>query len=151
MAGSKQPVVLRGHRETINDLAFSPDGGWVVTASTDFTARIWDAVTGQSLATLPGRWFMLDVGWSPDGTFLAVGGDTSIDLALYRVTGRQIFQRLARHRHGVQCVAANPRLERIATGADDHVVFDWDLAASQPSTRWSGSRPSICHRLGLQP
>ena len=81
VAGRKQPVVLRGHRDTVNDLAFSPDGGWVVTASTDFTARVWDVVTGQSLATLPGRWFMLDVGWSPDGAFLAVGGDTSGDMS----------------------------------------------------------------------
>jgi WD40 repeat protein len=154
VAGRKQPVILRGHRETINDLAFNPDGGWVITASNDFTARIWDALSGQSLATLPGAWFMVDAGWSPDGAFLAVGGDTSsisTSISLYRVTGRHVFQRLARHRHGVQCVAANPRVERIATGADDHVVIDWDLATTQPGTRWTGTDPEYVTALAYSP
>jgi WD40 repeat protein len=152
VAGRRQPVVLRGHRETVNDVAFSPDGGWVVTASTDFTARVWDVLTGQSLATLPGGWFMLDVGWSPDGAFLAVGvsgGDSSI--SLYRVTDRQIAQRLARHGHGVQCVAANPRRERLATGADDHFVFDWDLATTRPATRWKGTDPQYVTSVAYSP
>jgi WD40 repeat protein/tetratricopeptide (TPR) repeat protein len=150
VAGRRQPVVLRGHRETINDLAFSPDGGWVVTASTDFTARVWDVLTGQSLATLPGQWFMLDVGWSSDGAFLAVGGDTS-SIALYEVTGRQISQRLVRHRNGVQCVASNPRLERFATGADDHCVFDWNVAAHRPIAGWSETETQYVLSLAYSP
>ena len=35
--------------------AFSPDGGRVVTASADNTARLWDAKTGAALATLSGH------------------------------------------------------------------------------------------------
>jgi WD40 repeat protein len=154
VAGRRQPVVLRGHRDQVYDLAFGPDGGWVVTSSIDFTARVWDVVTGQSLATLPGSWFLLDVGWSPDGAFLAVGGDTSGDsgsISLYRVTGRRVFQRLPGHRHGVQCVAANPRVERFATGADDHVVIEWDTATPQPSRRWSGTEPQYVTAVAYSP
>ena len=33
---------------------FSPDGARIVTASDDKTARVWDAATGKSLATLAG-------------------------------------------------------------------------------------------------
>jgi tetratricopeptide (TPR) repeat protein len=33
--------VLRGHEEAISCLSISPDGWWLVTASTDGTARIW--------------------------------------------------------------------------------------------------------------
>jgi WD40 repeat protein len=150
VAGQRQPVVLRGHRESICDVAFSPDGGWVVTAGTDHTARIWDVATGQSLATLPGRWFMWGAGWSPDGAFLAVGDEgTRIDL--YRVTGRQICRRLTDHHNGVQCVAAGPRRDRLATGADDHLIIDWDLTAARPSRRWSGQHPSFVMAAAYSP
>ena len=150
VAGNRQPVVLRGHRETINDVAFSPDGGWVVTASTDFTTRVWDVLSGQSLATLPGKWFMLDVAWSPDGAFLAVGGDAS-SISLYEVAGRQISQRLVRHRNGVQCVAASPRAERFATGADDHCVFDWNLSTHRPVAGWSETEKQYVLSLAYSP
>jgi WD40 repeat protein len=150
VAGARQPVVLRGHRETINDLAFSPDGRWVATASTDFTARIWDVLTGQSVATLPGPWFMVGVLWSPDGAFLAVRADTRW-VYLYRIAGRRIFQRLAMHQHGVQCVAAHPRLDRFATGADDHLVIEWDLATAQPSRRWIGTHPGWVTAVAYSP
>jgi WD40 repeat protein len=150
VAGRSQPVVLRGHRETVNDLAFSPDAGWVVTAGNDFTARVWDVLTGQSLATLPCSSFVLDVGWSPDGALLAMT-DYPGSIFLYRVTGRQIAQRLTGHGHGVQCVCANPRRERLATGADDHMVFDWDLATTRPSTRWKGTDPEMVTCVAYSP
>jgi WD40 repeat protein len=87
---------------------------------------------------------MYEVGWSADGSFLAATGaatpNSPVSIWLYRVTGRHIFQRLAGHRNGVQCVTASPHLERIASGADDHIVINWDLATTRPSRRWSATK-----------
>ena len=43
---------MRGHRLPLRNARFSPDGTRVVTASADGMARIWNAQTGQPLATL---------------------------------------------------------------------------------------------------
>jgi WD40 repeat protein len=38
---SSDPMRLPGHNN-LSDLAFSPDGDWLATASTDFTAQLWN-------------------------------------------------------------------------------------------------------------
>jgi WD40 repeat protein len=38
---------LKGHRAEINSAEFSPDSRSIVTASNDFTAKIWNASTGK--------------------------------------------------------------------------------------------------------
>ena len=46
----------RGHTGRVFAAAFSADGGRVVTASLDRTARIWDARSGRTLHVLPHPW-----------------------------------------------------------------------------------------------
>jgi len=65
--------------------------------------------------------------------------------------GRQISQRLVRHRNGVQCVAASPRAERFATGADDHCVFDWNLSTHRPVAGWSETEKQYVLSLAYSP
>lgn len=46
---------LGGHDGTVTSAAFSPDGSRIVTASGDYTARIWDAGSGKEVAALRGH------------------------------------------------------------------------------------------------
>ncbi len=48
-------AILQGHREDLTEASFSPDGRWVLTASNDATARVWNASTGKLIAILQGN------------------------------------------------------------------------------------------------
>ena len=54
-SGWGERTVLRGHTGPVSAFAFSPDGTRVLTGSDDHTARLWDAATGKTLATLAGH------------------------------------------------------------------------------------------------
>jgi WD40 repeat protein len=69
-------VKLEGHIADINSVAFSPDGRFVVTASADSTARVWDAVTGATLGELRGHGKSVNTAsFSPDGKFIVTASD----------------------------------------------------------------------------
>ena len=58
---------------------WSPDGTLVATASSDGTARVWDATTGEEMFRLTARVNPLmvvgGVTWSPDGSRIATAGE----------------------------------------------------------------------------
>ena len=61
-------AVLKVHSGAVAVAAFSPDGARIVTASSDTTARIWDAATGKQIAPLEGHTnWVLSAAFSPDG------------------------------------------------------------------------------------
>ncbi len=64
---------LLGHSHDVPDVAYSPDGTRILTASTDKTARIWSADTGALLHVLQHDGAVDAAGFSPDGKLVVTG------------------------------------------------------------------------------
>jgi|GEM_PF-2927009 WD40 repeat protein len=62
------------HSADIRDLALSPDGKYVASASNDTTVHLWKTDTGKHVYTYSGHKDQVaSVTWSPDGTRIASG------------------------------------------------------------------------------
>jgi WD40 repeat protein len=78
LVASTWRVLLSGHTDVVRSVAWRPGSAYVLTASWDGTARIWNATTGEQMALLDARDGMIvhRAAFSPDGTRIvtAAGG-----------------------------------------------------------------------------
>src|SRR4029079_17430619 len=69
-------VAIGVHRSMINDIALSPGGDHLVTASADGTARVWEANTGQSQTLFLRHGDVVNTAcFTPDGDQVLTGSD----------------------------------------------------------------------------
>jgi WD40 repeat protein len=57
-----------GHSSSVRSVAFSPDGKYFATGSSDNTVKLWSVESQKEVITLQGHsWYVLSVAFSPDG------------------------------------------------------------------------------------
>jgi WD40 repeat protein len=97
---SANPVVLRGHENSVYAVAISPDNHWLVTGSEDGTARLWD-LTAK------------DHGASP----VVLRGHVGHEFPMYRLSSSE----------GVPAVGISPDNHWLVTSSDDKTARLWPL------------------------
>jgi WD40 repeat protein len=84
-------VTFVGHRAAVTTASFSSDGTRIVTASSDHTARIWDAMTGKLVfQPLEHRGDVTAAAFSVDGKQVVTASSDKTACVWDAVTGRQI-------------------------------------------------------------
>ncbi|KAG8735579.1 hypothetical protein FRC10_010368 [Ceratobasidium sp. 414] len=135
-AGAGKPVdrSSEGHTNRIWSVAYSPDGAYIASGSSDDTVRIWDAHTGQPVGQpLNGHTSgVLSIAYSPDGAYIASGSDDKTVRIWDAHTGQPVGQPLNGHNYYVRSVAYSPDGAYIASGSDDKTVRIWDAHTGQP-------------------
>lgn len=124
------PMTL--HTAAVNDLAFSPDGKRLVSASGDKTLRLWDTDTAKPVGEpLSGHVKeVATVAYDPDGTLIAsAGADDSVRL-WDPVTGDPVADPLPGSEGLPLGIAFHPDGRRFALGGSDGTlrIFDFGTA-----------------------
>jgi tetratricopeptide (TPR) repeat protein len=134
-------LALSGHTHSVHMVAWSSDGTHLASASTDHTARIWDAVNGQLLATLSGHTLYVQaLAWSPDGRRLA-SASADQTVRLWDAASGQALATLSGHTKWVEAVAWSPDARFLASASQDETVRLWDGTSGQALITLSGRYP----------
>lgn len=117
---------LSGHKAIVLNMAFSPDGKTLASASEDGTIKLWDVQGKRDKATFRGHTGPVRaLAYSPDGRFL-VSGSADYTARIWDINSGQEKYLLAGHTAVVTSVAFAPDGKSVATGSDDHTIRLWD-------------------------
>lgn len=135
----EQLRTLRGHQEAVYQVAFSPDGSLLATASFDGTVKLWRVDDGVEVATLVGHSAkVLSVGFSADGrSLLSASADKTLKLwSLLAGEGDDSpagsinaseTASFSGHEDIVHSLAFSPDAKTAASGSADKTVRIWNL------------------------
>lgn len=140
LAQTEKPelILQNGHSLRSDSLAFSPDGRYLASASSDATIRIWDAVTGNELRTLTGHiGGVRAVAFSFDGKMLASGGMDGKVKLWEAASGREVTN-FDGHKGRVNAVAFSRDGRLLASGGIDNSVKLWDIATKREARTLNG-------------
>jgi WD40 repeat protein len=128
--GGGRPVLLKGHGDGLTDVRFSRDGRYVLTASGDGTARIWNAVTARVERALEGHGESVNTAqYSVDGRIVTAGSDGTVRVWPAQRDGRPVI--LRGHEGAAHAAAFSPDGTRVVSAGVDGTVRVWDAAGGE--------------------
>jgi len=140
--------ILKGHKDDVNSVAFSPDGYCLASGSDDETIKIWDVAAGQLLYSIDVGSRVLSVAFSVNGTLALGTGDGQIKiwlldkkswflgkkscknqdfLSLLDEKSSYLLNTISGHKGVVHSVAFSPDGKLLASGSVDRTVKIWEV------------------------
>lgn len=119
-------VVPVGHTKSVNAVAFSLNGQYILTGSDDRKAKLWD-LSGRELQVFSGHTdYITAVAFSPDGQRILTG---SLDQTakLWDLSGK-VLHSFTGHSDAVNAVAFSSDGQQVLTGSSDQTAKLWDLS-----------------------
>jgi WD40 repeat protein/serine/threonine protein kinase len=113
---------FKGHTGNVYAVAFSPDGRWALTGSSDETVKLWDLAGGTCLRTFVGHTSSVSsVVFNPEGN-RALSGSWDRTQKLWDLVGGKCLRTYKSH---------NGWVEDVAISSDGY----WALSGSRPGSR----------------
>jgi WD40 repeat protein len=117
------------HQNLTVDVAFSPDGARILTASWDKTAKLWDLSSGKLLVTYAHQGTVNSAAFSGNGAQIITASSDHSAKLWETVSGKLI--RSFGHQDEVNSAAFSPDGTRILTASVDRTAKLWDTASGK--------------------
>jgi Tol biopolymer transport system component len=122
-----QFLVFKGHTARVNDVAFSPDGAQIASASEDGMVIVWKAMTGEIIYRLPAAsGIVYAVSFSSDGRLLAAGTERGRVL-VWELSSGNLLVKLDAHEEEIYDIGFSPDGLTLATASADTTIGLWDV------------------------
>ncbi len=139
-----------GHSDTVNAVAFSPDGHFLASGSDDETINIWDIVGKSKVHILhPVDGKVTSIAFSPDSLVLVSGGDRAVKLWDF-VNFRESRSLAIGGSSDVHSVAFSPDGRVLAASTESSIKL-WDAASGNELRTLNDERfvlEKLAFRLG---
>jgi WD40 repeat protein/serine/threonine protein kinase len=127
----KAPLWSFWHDASLLTASFSPDGKWVVTASEDHTAKVWEAATGKAVGQPlrhDGR--VNSAVFSPDGKWVVTASEDST-ARLWEVHTGKLLTIFQGHSSAVTGAVFSPDGKLVLSASRDATARLWEAATGK--------------------
>ena len=133
------------HNNAVFRVSYSPNGRRILTASTDGSARTWNATTGTPISpAMIHNGSLNHATLSPDGALVATAGSDNIARVWNATTGDPVTAPL-RHLGEVTHVSFDPNCRSIITASEDQIVRIYKLPLDKSKIIGTASQSSTAY------
>jgi WD40 repeat protein len=119
--------ILRGHKDSVKAVCFSPNGQFLATGSQDSTVKIWSTTTRRCLQTLEGHiGVVCAVTYTPDGKYLITACDDNL-VRLWSIETGKISATFKIKEGIIYCLAVSPDGQYVAVGCSLTGTEIWSI------------------------
>jgi len=122
---------FEGHKGAVWGVALNSDASRVATGAADFTAKLWDAATGEVLRGFQHKHIVKAVDFSPDTSLLLTGSNEKVLRVFDLAQADAEPQLFTGHTSGIKKVMFLPGAQQVVSCGDDKTLRIWDLRTGQ--------------------
>src|SRR5262249_5514454 len=134
---------LQGSPKAILALAFSPDGGRLLSSNAQDLVTVWDVQSGDCLTSVPGieeNYWLGSVAFSADGSLLATAGRGQ-SVKLWEVGSGELLRSFPCHAGRPWPVALSADQCLLACGTDAGSILLWERQTGKRLLTLRSDRP----------
>ncbi len=119
-------LLQTGHADVVTSVAFSPDGKYIASGSSDKTIKLWKKETGNLIRTLEGHSGSVNsIAFSPDERYIA-SGSSDKTVKIWDVSTGEIIKTF-NDEGEIWSIAFSPNSEYVAAGWYRETVALWEI------------------------